>query len=242
MRKFFCGLTMLIAGSAVASAGMITSGQAGAILATDDIFFSGQSTIGISMGGTLPSFIQLVSGDISVTFSSITGTVNWCGGDPACNAGATGAVNPYATNGTNFVAGSDGAPGGVSGISFNGRVFFLVGMFTTDTAPGSSGPPTTLSYTSAPTGTISPALNQLFYVGGGAGETFVIPTNATHFYLGFADGLPGFSGTVGAYGDNSGSLTPTFSITAGTVPEPATFSLIGLGLASIGLLRKRIRR
>jgi PEP-CTERM motif-containing protein len=249
MRRILCGLAMFAAGSVVASAATIT------VLATDDIFFANQGSIGAGLG-TLPGFLDLSTAGlgplIQVNAGSGAGTINYCGGGTTCPTGdingGGGQADPYFTMppGTTFIAGSDGAPSSVSGIIFSsntanagnvGQIFFLVGMFTNGSAP-SGAAPATLSYTSTPTGNFSPALNQLFFVGSGAGETFVVPTGATNFYLGFADGNPGFTGTVGAYADNTGSLN--VSILA--APEPATFGLIGLGLASIGLLRKRIRR
>lgn len=244
MRRIFCGLAMLAAGSVVASAALIT------VNGTDDIFFGGQSSTGGL--GTLPfTFVIGSLGPVlQISAGAGSGTVNYCGGGVTCPTGningGGGQADPYAGNGTNFPAGSTGIPAGVSGIIFNGQVFFLTGMFTNGSAP-SGAAPATLSYASAPTGTISPLLNQVFYVGTGAGESFVVPSGATTLFLGFADGGVGFTGatntggftnTIGMYGDNTGSL----SVSVVAAPEPATFGLIGLGLASIGLLRKRIRR
>ena len=254
MRRILCGLAMLAAGSVVASAATIT------VLGTDDIFFAGQASIGVGLG-TLPTFLDLnVAGlgpILAINADSNSGSVDYCGTFAVCPSGIImgggGQTDPYAGNGTNFPAGAIGIPAGVSGIAFNpggttgGQVFFLVGIFTNGSAPSGTAP-ATLSYTSAPTGTISGLqLNQLFFVGTGANQTFVVPTGATNLYLGFADGGVGFAGitntggftnTIGMYADNTGSLN--VSILA--APEPATFGLIGLGLASIGLLRKRIRR
>ncbi len=181
---------------------------------TDDIFYAGQSSTGTGLG-TLPSFIPL--GTLNpqfVQFTSITGSANFCGGSSSCNvASADGIANPYGGTGTNF-----SAPGtGVSGIQYTGQAFFLVGAFTNGSAP-SGAAPGTLSYdsSSALLGNYAPVLNQLFFVGDGqwtgGQQFFVVPSGATSLYLGFADGTPGFSGTVGAYADNSGSFIANFQL------------------------------
>jgi PEP-CTERM motif-containing protein len=208
----------------------------------DDIFESGYGTGGTAVGGTLgnfPNFIALGAGATSVTFSGITGTTNFCGGSVGCNSGADGIANPYNPNGTNLTAGNS-----LSGIIFNGQVFFLTGVFTNGSTPSGAAPATpTFTNASVLGATFSPLLNQLFFIGDGQGtggtQTFVVPTGATNLYLGFADGTPGFQTTVGAYDDNSGSLSGNVTINASAIPEPATFGFIGLGLAALGLLRKR---
>lgn len=273
MRQRMLGcLAIAVFGSVGASAAMIT------VNGTDDIFFGGQASTGTGLG-TLPSSIS-VAGLSVFQFTSITGSVNWCGGNAACTTGPNGAPNPYAGNGTDFVAGTDGAPSGVLGISVPGQVFFLVGMFTNSGAAG-------------------PGLNQPFLIGDGTSSgvttALFVPTGATNLYLGFADGTPGFTGTIGAYGDNSGTLTavydpslpimmappgsscdptqgPCMMVMSGgpgvvaaaffeqlgegsqgaflelftsvsTVPEPATFSLMGASLLGLGLAGwRRARR
>ncbi|MCL6546715.1 MAG: PEP-CTERM sorting domain-containing protein, partial [Bryobacteraceae bacterium] len=96
--------------------------------------------------------------------------------------------------------------------------------------------------------TFSPALGQMFFIGDGQGtggtQTFKIPVGATRLFLGFADGPPEFGNAPpgiptnpGAYHDNWGSLT--LSIEESLIPEPTTFLLMGLGLAGLGLIRRK---
>jgi hypothetical protein len=114
-------------------------------------------------------------------------------------------------------------------------------------------------------GTVSYAIAQTFYIGDGktgtcptagtstgcvsvggvaAGTTQIwnVPSTATALYLGFADGgnAGSFSGTFGAYDDNSGGFTVNIDISGLTAaPEPGTLMLLGLGILGLGCLRKR---
>ena len=56
------------------------------------------------------------------------------------------------------------------------------------------------------------------------------------------DGQLFFFGAVVADSPNSGAGQWTITATAPTVPEPASFGLIALGLAGIGIFKTRIRR
>lgn len=95
---------------------------------------------------------------------------------------------------------------------------FLVGVFLSDAAPGSSAP-TILNFSNADDFTsISPELGQTFYIGdaltgmgSGSIQEFVVPDAASRLYLGFADAI-GFSGTAGYYDDNIGELIAKFTI------------------------------
>jgi len=76
-------------------------------------------------------------------------------------------------------------------------------------------------------GASGPGLNQPFFIGDGgtsSGETLTVlfvPTGATNLYLGFADGTPGFTGTIGAYGDNSGTLSAVYDPTLPIMMAPS---------------------
>ncbi len=126
-------------GLVVLSMALIAPLQAGLIGVdgTANIFAAGLATAPAGSGSTLPPSVGFTLGTVSsITFSSV-GTVGF------------GPVPPYAMNtadgqsagfpGTNM----DGyAGGGISGIQFNGRQMFLVGVFlgpgpaTGGTAPG----------------------------------------------------------------------------------------------------------
>ena len=103
---------------------------------------------------------------------------------------------------------------------------------------------------------VFPILNQPFYLGDGlkgrgTGQTksVYIPDSATSLYFGFVDGS-GFQGAAGAYGDNVGTLSVTYSITISpivslknpndgtTIPGSANLSLTASASDQDGLISK----
>jgi uncharacterized repeat protein (TIGR01451 family) len=111
--------------------------------------------------------------------------------------------------------------GSISG--YEGPVFPLVGVFTNGHPSGS--PPADYSFSGfTEPATFSPQLNQVFFIGdgltgtnsnSGAPQLFIVPANATELWLGFADAVD-FSGPVGAYGDNVGSLNVSGTLYQGS--------------------------
>jgi hypothetical protein len=122
---------------------------------------------------------------------------------------------------------------GISG--YEGPCGALVGVFLNDTDPENETPPVTLNFSSPGATsftTLSPSLNQVFFIGDGltgtgAGttQTFVAPTGAARLFLGIPDGID-FDGPPGAYNDNTGA----FNVEVIAVPEPASAGLFGLAL------------
>ena len=106
---------------------------------------------------------------------------------------------------------------------YEGPVFPLVGVFTNGHPSGS--PPADYSFSGfTEPATFSPQLNQVFFIGdgltgtnsnSGAPQLFIVPANATELWLGFADAVD-FSGPVGAYGDNVGSLNVSGTLYQGS--------------------------
>jgi hypothetical protein len=220
----------------------LPSSAAVIVPATSNIFASGQ---GSAPHGTLPVLYNLNPLAVAVQFPSVTGTV-YFGPNPPYPGNSGDGVSFMSWQGTNINPYSNS---GLSGVRFDGRQFFLVGVFLGPDPPSGSGP-ATINYTfdSVLGPTFSPELGQIFFIGDGQGtggtQTFNIPTGATRLFLGFADGAPEFGnvpfGTAtnpGAYDDNWGQLNVT--IEESLIPEPTTFLLMGLGLAGLGLLRRK---
>jgi len=171
--------------------------------------------------GILPPSISLGSGDI-FTFSA-TGSITYNGGGTYYGAEGGGGGG-----GTHY-----DSIGGISGIEHGTQFMFLIGVFTDGTEPSGSGP-SIVDFSLDSFDTVSPQLNQTFFIGDGLTGTgtgsvqnFDVPLGATRLFLGFADR---------PYIDNIGTLT----VTANQVPEPSKACLLCLAL--IGFVMRRERR
>ena len=178
--------------------------------------------------GLAPAEYDLPTNASVVTIKSVTGTItlNSGGGyndpDGVVVTGGYGLSLPNASYASAY--------GGISGLKQPGAGA-LVGVFETSSAP-TAPPPATLDFTTIGnnfTG-FAPALNQLFYIGdgltgdgSGAVQQFIVPAGATRLYLGISD-APGFDGSPGAYGDNSGNYTVAFQIASAGQPVSDDFT------------------
>jgi uncharacterized protein (TIGR03437 family) len=185
------------------------------IPATANIFAAGRDT---AFDGTLPPSFSFTAGSGAIiSFTQVTGSVTcMAGGDmngpdgsTTCAGGSTN-LNSYQ---------------GISGIVDQGKAMFLTGVFLNDSTPADPAPPS-LDFTNNENFTsLTPQIGQTFFIGDGltgtgtgTAQQFVVPAGATRLFLGIADGFA-FQGDPGAYGDNSGSLTATFTLSGG---QPAT--------------------
>jgi len=139
------------------------------------------------------------------------------------------------------------SPGPTNGISLaNLPAGALVGVFVAAGGP-SGAAPSTLNFTGAggigtAFATLSPELDQLFFIGDGltgtgTGSTqqFIAPSGAGTLYLAVSD-------SVGASTGNLGSITADVSSSAvAPIPEPATISLVGMGIVGlVGAAKRKI--
>ena len=233
--------------------GLIAPLQAGvvgtvAVAGTSNIWGAGLGSA--PTGSILPPSISFDPGSVSSISFSSTGTVTF-GTGYAMNM-ADGQSAGF--TGTNI----DGyAGGGISGIRFDGRQLFLVGVFLGNgPASGTSAPPKLAYDDGSALGLLfSPELAQVFFIGDGLGagsaqQTFIVPTGASRMFWGFADGAPQFGSpsasiSPNGYADNRGSLDVTYNLNGTnwppmvSNPEPSSIILMGLGIAALTLLRRR---
>lgn len=211
-----------------------------------NIFGAGKTSApapGGGFGGQLPPVFNFAAAAGQVlTFSNISGSINFAGANPAYSTNGIGDGGYFF--GTNILS-----YGGISGIRNDNAFGFLVGVFLTDSEPTDPAPFALgfTNYTSFEE--ISPRLNQTFFIGdgltgSGSGniQRFLVPDRATRLFLGFADGL-GIQGTPGYYGDNTGSLVANFDIQPATEPVPEPGTILGaLACVAWGITNKRKQR
>ena len=212
--------------------------------AADNIFGAGQASP--PGGGNLPTGYTLDPGaGRTLTFSSVTGSATF----NASNFNDPDGIGSVSNSSTN-------AASGLSGITNLNHAGYLAGVFLP--ATGATGPtPSTLVFSDTGTSgsiatsftSLSPALDQTFFIGDGmtgdgigSVQQFVVPAEATRLYLGFAD-APGYHGDPGAYGDNFGNFTASFTVSGGVTatPEPSSYALL-LASAFSGLTVVNRRR
>jgi hypothetical protein len=216
-----------------------------------DIWLAGQPN-GTILNGGFPG------SDVAPTNSPVLGSagLNLASGS-VLTISATGSTDyngcPSSTpdGGAACGGGTFGANFGISG--YSGPINALIGVFVTASTPGGT-PPATLDFTtlaSQSQTTVSPQLNQVFFIGdgrtgtgSGSAQQFVVPAGATRLFLASSDG-------IGANYNNFGSFSVTISdapavVFAATrdVPavSPALLWLTGLLLAGAAAFTLKRRR
>lgn len=210
------------------------------VSATTDIWLAGQPN-GSSVTGSFGTDTAPANSPVDVSGIGAGDVLNF----------SISAYTPVSVDGSCYDSHADGAcyadefgdsPGPVNGISLaHLPAGALVGVFVDANAPPGRTP-SALDFTASGIGTdfltLSPDLDQLFFIGDGLTGTgtgseqdFVAPAGATDLYLAVAD-------SVGASGNNSGSITVDASV---VTPEPGSFGLLAstLGGGLIFMLRHR---
>jgi YVTN family beta-propeller protein len=185
-----------------------------------DIYNAGR--LSSNSDGTLPPVYVFPAGaNQSLVFSNVTGS-GYASGPTTTQTSADGA--------NNFGIGYTGinSANGLSGIRYEGKTpLFMVGVFKDDN--GTTPTPADLTYSAGVNDNLlsySPLMNQVFFIGDGLSGTgsgvaqrFTVPAGATHLYLGFLD-ANNYNGNPGAYFDNGGSFSATFTISGSTDSTP----------------------
>jgi hypothetical protein len=212
---------------------------------TDDIYAAGQSSLltasvgcagsGVNCAGTAPSSLAVAGGE-TVTFS-VTGSISLNGGGNTNNADGVGAA-PGSSSNSGYLS--------ISGITAP-DAGYLVGVFVPSSGPSGSAP-TPLDFSSNTSFTsLSPSLDQVFFIGDGltgngtgTTQSFIVPSGAGELFLGISDAC-GYNGSPSCYDDNSGSFSVTADISSSvsTTPLPAALPMFAGGLGMVGLLVRR---
>lgn len=128
----------------------------------------------------------------------------------------------------------DPAQNGIAGL-LNVPVDALVGVFLSSTTPSGSAPTSLdfntigLNYTS-----LSPGVDQPFFMGDGSTESIVVPTGATRLFLGTVDGYGWYN--------NSGAFDVTLQNVGTAVPDGgSTMLMLGAFTAVAGFIRRKIK-
>ena len=177
------------------------------VTAMENIFGADQTSVPSGTGGegVLPTQFTIPQGATALSFSA-TGPIRFCG--TTCRTGPAGR-HGMAPGSTGRSRVSD--PNHFLSTFKDWNQGPLVAVFIEGTPAGPAPPPFyDHHYQQVPM--IAPGLDQVFYVGKG-GQTVQVPSGATALYLGFADAI-GFNARAGYYGDDSGQVSVTVSVTS----------------------------
>jgi len=202
---------------------------------TADLWLAGQpagttASIEDSAPGQSPTFAGFVTPGTTITWTASGSVANGAGqvfegpnGDQANDNGY--GLFPHYT----------GAENGISDIQ-NMAVDSLIGVFIGPGVPSGATPgaldfgPSGLGIAY---GTLSPELDQVFYMGDGSANKVVVPAGATRLYLGPMDGF--------GWDNNEGSFDVKLrNVVTATPDGGSTLALLGGAFGLVGLVRRKL--
>lgn len=217
------------------------------------------ATAALSLGLSAPAFAGVfVPGDANPNLAGQAAGAHCCGGggpediapaqSPVLAASGFGASTVFTFSASGLADGAGTGPTGPDGsYIFNMTdyglgvapasqvgVLGLVGVFLDASTPTGGSEPSGLSFAGGLNfASLSPGLNQIFWIGdgltgtgSGAVQTFISPLGATRLYLGTIDGFQ--------WSNNTGGFAVTIGTGGPGVPEPATWALMLLGFGAVG--------
>jgi PEP-CTERM motif len=205
---------------------------------TADPFLAGMPSgstccFGDSAPAESPVYAGAVTGGAKIAFTDVSGSVSYAGGTPTDppigNLGFLIDTPAYEGGATviNGIAGYQNAPADA-----------LIGVFLGPSLPTLTPASTELDLSA---GTLTPGLQQVFYIGEGFGYgqitgtplDFTVPIGATRLYLGTVDGFGWYN--------NTGDIDVTVNAVS-SVPEPALWGMMLLGVSLLGVGLRMGRR
>lgn len=218
---------------AIAALGLVSAGQAGAgtysVPGASNPFLAGMPGLstccsGDSAPAESPIYAGGVTGGMTLSFTGVTGGVSYAGGTPTDgpNGDAGYLIDTLSYEGVstiNNIAGFTNAP-----------VDALVGVFLNSSQPTANPAPGVLDFSSP---TLTPLLQQIFFIGDGSLGAITVPTGATRLFLGTVDGFGWYN--------NTGAIDVTVN-TLSAVPEPAAWTLMLAGFGGLGMAMRAHRR
>jgi hypothetical protein len=237
--------TALLAGGCfgLVSVNDASAGSTYTVAGTSNPFLSGMPSgstccMGDSAPGESPVYAGSAAAGEVFTFTNVTGAVNFGPSFPLTGPDGDNSVlvdTPFYEGGLttiNNIAGYYSAPADA-----------LIGVFLGPGLPTGNPAPGLLNYGTSGLGTIvgtnfttlSPELQQIFFIGDGLTgtgtgsiQTYVAPAGATRLFLGTVDGF--------GWNNNGGSFSVTVN---SSVPEPSTWAMMALGFVGLVFLGYR---
>jgi hypothetical protein len=232
MKNSFASLFL---GGSIAVFSLAASAQVVVVPGTSDPWLAGQpagtgASLGDGVGDYAPAqspvYAGLVSPGATVTWSA-TGLVG--NGPLETQFGPNGDVT-----GSLYGLGDhdSGAENGISDVLSIG-VDSLMGVFLGPGVP-SGAAPASLDFSGLGFGygSLTPLVDQVFYMGDGSAQSLIVPAGATRLFLGTMDGF--------GWDNNTGFFTVDF--TGGVTPVPdagSTMAMLGAAFLAVATLRRK---